>query len=83
MKNWLAVMLLVMVMWTVPVLGDQQLVSAWVTQPPIVDGNGHDPGWSNAVAVVTQDWVTQTRITLKSVHTDQEVFFSGSLSGQR
>lgn len=76
MKPWLIIVLSVLwLVWTPFVLADQPIISRYVQQPPDVDGNEDDEAWSQAVAVNTHDSVANKAIRLKSVHTDQELFF--------
>ncbi len=52
-----------------------ELVSLSVTERPQVDGYAKEPIWELAPAVTTQDAASQRQITLKSVHTADEIFF--------
>lgn len=58
-----------------PLWADQTLVSAKVASAPKVDGSADDPVWQVAKGIVTRDAVAELDIALKSVHTDQEIFF--------
>jgi hypothetical protein len=50
-------------------------VSVPVKDVPIIDGRADEAVWNRAKAVTTLDFSSQRPITLKSVHTDDQVFF--------
>lgn len=51
------------------------LVSAKCKKAPVLDGNGQDPTWSQAQELTTHDNVANLDISLKSVYTNDKVFF--------
>ena len=55
-------------------LADQELISVKADHAPVIDGRADDPVWSRAPAVTTIDAVAKIPLTLKSVHTDAEIF---------
>ena len=55
--------------------GQSTVVSARVEHPPVVDGDATDLAWARAEEWVTHDPIADVDISLKSVHTDQTVFF--------
>ena len=75
MRQLLVVIPALLLLWATPLLAGQQIISKRVDKPPVIDGNGNDPDWSQSVAVVTRDLVTEKEITLQSIHTADEVFF--------
>ena len=54
---------------------EQHIISVKVDQGPIIDGHHDDSVWNAAATVATVDGVENTEITLKSVYTDEEIFF--------
>jgi hypothetical protein len=54
---------------------DPQLVSVKVETSPSIDGLAQDPQWSNVESITTTDSVAGIEIRLKSVHTENVVFF--------
>ena len=52
-----------------------ELVSLAVTEQPKIDGHAEEPIWNLAPPVTTLDAASQRQITLKSVHTADEIFF--------
>lgn len=60
---------------TVQAAAEQRLVSTRVAGIPFIDGRGDDAVWSRATAITTRDAVAGIDVTLKSVYTDEEVFF--------
>lgn len=75
MRKLLLTLSVLLLIGTTPALADQQIVSRRTLQPPVIDGNGTDLVWSKDTAVITQDLMTKTKVTLKSIHTNQEIFF--------
>ena len=61
-------------LWMTPVSGDSLLESVKVDTAPVIDGNGNDPVWGRAIPIATHAKVADIDITLRSVHTDDEVF---------
>lgn len=55
--------------------GAQTIVAQKVDKGPVIDGAGNDPVWEKATAIVTHEKIADVDITLKSVYTDQEIFF--------
>jgi hypothetical protein len=51
------------------------LVSAKCKKAPVLDGNGQDPAWSQVQELTTHDNVANLDISLKSVYTNDKVFF--------
>jgi hypothetical protein len=51
------------------------LVSMRVADAPTLDGRADEPFWKDAPAITTLDYSSQRPITLRSVHTAQEIFF--------
>ena len=56
-------------------MADQQIISKRVAHPPTIDGKGTDSQWSKAATIITHDLIAKKKITLKSLHTDNELFF--------
>ncbi len=54
---------------------ESKLISTKVDRPPVVDGKGQDPVWEQASELVTHDKVADLDIVLKSVYTDDQIFF--------
>ena len=52
-----------------------ELVSVAVTKVPTIDGRADEPVWEGAPAITTLDFSSQRPITLKSVHTNDQLFF--------
>lgn len=52
-----------------------ELISAPVTERPTIDGRADERVWETLPAVTTLDFASQRPITLKSVHTEDEIFF--------
>jgi hypothetical protein len=50
------------------------LVSMPTSESPTVDGRATEAFWQTAPAITTLDYASQRPITLKSVHTDEEIF---------
>ena len=69
------VLLAAVLWWTGQALADQTVFAVKVAQAPIVDGSHNDPAWRGVPAVVTRDGVENTKISIKSVYTDEEIFF--------
>jgi hypothetical protein len=61
-------------LWAVPAAGDPHLLSLKTDQAPAVDGDAGDPVWARATPITTRDRLADIDITLRSVHTDDEVF---------
>jgi hypothetical protein len=61
--------------WASPAAGDPFLASLDTDEAPVIDGDASDPAWSRAKAVTTRDRIAGMEISLRSVHTDDEVFF--------
>ncbi|ETW96463.1 MAG: hypothetical protein ETSY1_26510 [Candidatus Entotheonella factor] len=59
-----------------------ELISLAVTEQPKIDGYAEEPIWQLAPAVTTLDASSQRQITLKSVHTADEIFFLVSFPDQ-
>lgn len=57
------------------VYADLQVVSAKVDTAPVVDGHAGDKVWERATSVVTHDIVADIDISLKTVHTDESIYF--------
>lgn len=51
-----------------------KLVSSLVTQVPTIDGSGNSRVWQKAPLVTVLDYASQRPITVKSVHTNDEIF---------
>jgi len=51
------------------------LVSMRVTDAPTLDGRPDEAFWKDAPSITTLDYSSQRPITLRSVHTAQEIFF--------
>ncbi|MBU0729008.1 MAG: hypothetical protein KKE17_09825 [Proteobacteria bacterium] len=58
-----------------PALADQTLVSAKISTVPIIDGKAEDDAWAVAKAITTHDMVADLDIIIKSVYTDEQIFF--------
>jgi len=54
---------------------EMTLVSAPVTAAPVIDGKVEEGVWGGATPITTLDFSSQRPITLRSVHTKDEVFF--------
>ncbi|RMF48155.1 MAG: hypothetical protein D6751_00900 [Deltaproteobacteria bacterium] len=66
-------------LWTTsPCVAAQTLTSVPADTLVMVDGNGSDPAWGKAPALVVHDKVADVDITLKSVHKDGLIFFLAS-----
>lgn len=53
----------------------QTITAQKVEKAPVVDGEGTDPVWAKAKAIITHDKVADIDVTLKTVYTDREIFF--------
>jgi hypothetical protein len=56
-------------------LSAQTIVAAKVSAPPIADGSASDSAWKSAGAITVKDARTGGDITLKTVYTDDQIFF--------
>ena len=56
-------------------LAETRLTSMRVDQPPTVDGKDSDSVWTKAKEIITHDNVADLDIILKSVYTDDRIFF--------
>ncbi len=54
---------------------DIELFSQKVDTAPEIDGHDRDQAWANAREITTLDRSSQQEITIKSVHTKNEIFF--------
>lgn len=54
---------------------DLSLMSLKVTTAPVIDGNGQDPVWRQAKEIITHDNVANLNISIKSIHTNENIFF--------
>lgn len=54
---------------------DLNLFSVKVSSEPVIDGKGQDPIWAKAQEIVTHDKVADLDIAIKSVHTNEKIFF--------
>jgi hypothetical protein len=75
MKSLLRILPILVFAISAPALADQQLISTRVEQPPAIDGNDTDSGWSAATAIVTDDLITNKKITIKSIHDYDRIYF--------
>lgn len=51
-----------------------KLTSVLVKETPTIDGSSNDSVWQNALSVTVLDYASQRPITVKSVHTNDEIF---------
>jgi len=58
-----------------PTQAAQELVAAKVDKVPTIDGIADEAIWSKATAVVTRDPLAKIDVTIKAVHTDDNIFF--------
>ena len=58
-----------------PCLAAQSLTTIRTSTPPTIDGVANDPVWAQATAVVTEDRVAKIPVTIKSVHTEDRIYF--------
>lgn len=57
-----------------PAYADKQVVSKKVGTGPVVDGNSNDAAWKQATEVITHDPVANIDISIRSVHTQNNIF---------
>ena len=56
-------------------LADQVVRSPLVNKAPNIDGLADDPAWKNAPMIITRDKVAEIDIELRTVHSDESLFF--------
>ena len=56
-------------------LSESTLITTKVDSPPIVDGNWQDSVWDNAKELITHDKVAKLNISIKSVYSNEKIFF--------
>jgi hypothetical protein len=54
---------------------EQTIVATKVASAPIIDGKGVDSVWSQATEYITYDKVAKIPIALRSIYTDDKIFF--------
>lgn len=54
---------------------EQNLTSIYTTDTPTIDGNPSDMVWTQAIPIITKDGATNDPISIRSLHTDEEIFF--------
>lgn len=74
MDKLLIVLMFPVFLWAAPAAGDPHLLSQMTDEAPTIDGDAGDPVWSRATPITTRDHIADIEITLRSVHTDDEVF---------
>ncbi len=52
----------------------RELVSKRVKEPPVIDGRADEPAWATAPGIRVTDRITGKKITLKSLHDDDNIF---------
>ena len=55
--------------------GAQTIVAQRVMVAPVIDGKGTDPVWSKAETITTHDKVSDIKVSMKAVYTDNQIFF--------
>lgn len=53
----------------------REIISIPVDSAPIIDGAADDPAWLDAPAIVTHDKVADIPITLRTVYTNEKIYF--------
>lgn len=56
-------------------LAEQTITSTKVIAPPIIDGNSQDETWGKATEIITHDNTANLDIAIKSVHTNDKIYF--------
>ena len=54
---------------------ESKLISVKVDNAPVIDGNGQDLMWTRAQEIVTHDSIANLNIAIKSVYTNDKLFF--------
>lgn len=57
------------------VFADKSVISTRVEQAPVIDGSADDASWSKSESVVTFDAVAGIDIEIRSVYSDDKIFF--------
>lgn len=57
-----------------PAMGDQNINAVEVDRAPVIDGRADDPAWMEAPVITTSDTIAGIEISLKAVHTSDELF---------
>ncbi|MBU8871723.1 MAG: hypothetical protein KOO60_12725 [Gemmatimonadales bacterium] len=54
---------------------DQLLIAPNSLTPPVIDGKGNDPAWSQVPGITTHDTVAEIPLELKAVHSGDNIYF--------
>lgn len=72
---WGIYLLAALVGFTSAAVADQSLFVSLTVEAPEIDGRDDDAVWHQADAIVTRDEVGAIDVTIKAVHTNQQVYF--------